>query len=565
MGQKQKGEIDHMISPYGVVPNSRQMEWYQRERSVFFHFGINTFSNKEWGDGTDDPKIFNPLKLDCRQWIREIKDAGFTAAIITAKHHDGFCLWPSQYTEYSVKNSPYQDGKGDILKEFTEACEEFGIKAGVYLSPWDRHEPTWGTDQYNDFYANQLEEILTNYGKLWEFWWDGAGSDTTDYDFERWANLIREFQPNAVIFGSLGATPFVDVRWVGNENGIAGKPCWATVEEIALKEEINSKLNSGALDGERFVPAEVDVSIRPGWFYHPEQDDKIRSPENLLNLWFRSVGSNAGLLLNIPPNRDGLLSEPDISSIRAFGEILMEGFQNNIAEQAVIRASDALHQVTNILSTDFNRYYTFEKNTVPELFFEFDSEIEFNTFMIDEVIEYGHRIRGFELSAAVDGGWQLLWKGECVGYRCAEHFESVRTQKIRLKITGMIDTPAIRFFGLYHIDPALFEVKAASFSDENIMRNGLAFVERDKDSFDVNLGGVIPFNKIIFEGDKIEEYELYVFDGSKYILLRHEDNVQREYIECAFSTLIDWAYKFKINVQKKKKDIEHLKIGVYCC
>lgn len=218
-----KGNLE--LKPYGAIPNERQMEWYSRGRTIFFHFGMNTFTGKEWGDGTESPSLFNPTELCVEQWVKAIKDGGFTTAILTAKHHDGFCLWQTKYTEHSVKNSPYKNGCGDIVREFTEACQKHGIKAGIYLSPWDRHEKTWGKDEYNDFYVGQLTELLTNYGKIWECWWDGAGSTEAVYDWERWAKTVRSLQPDAVIFGSLGATPWVDVRWVGNEKGVAGKPC----------------------------------------------------------------------------------------------------------------------------------------------------------------------------------------------------------------------------------------------------------------------------------------------------------------------------------------------------
>ncbi len=288
------------LKPCGATPNERQMEWYGRERTIFFHFGMNTFTGREWGDGTESPQQFNPSELSCEQWVKAIKDGGFTTAILTAKHHDGFCLWPTKYTEHSVKNSPYKNGQGDIVREFVDACQKHGIKAGIYLSPWDRHEKTWGKDEYNDFYVGQLTELMSNYGKIWECWWDGAGSTEAVYDWERWAKTVRSLQPDAVIFGSLGATPWVDVRWVGNEKGVAGKPCYSTIDPISLVVETTSELNRGKLGGERFIPAEVDVSIRPGWFYHAEQDDMVRSPQNLVNLWFTSIGSNAGFLLNLP-------------------------------------------------------------------------------------------------------------------------------------------------------------------------------------------------------------------------------------------------------------------------
>ena len=251
-----------------VYPSARQVEWMRREKMIFFHFGVNTFTNMEWGDGTESPSIFNPEKLDCRQWIKAIHDAGFTTAILTAKHHDGFCLWPSKYTEHSIKNSPYKDSNGDIVREFTDACAEFGIKAGIYLSPWDRHEKTWNTPDYDDFYVGQLTELLTNYGKIWEVWWDGSQSKNVKYDWARYTDTIRTLQPDAVIFGTLEAEPFVEARWVGNEEGFAGDPCWSTIDSQTIINENTIKLNCGKLDGNRFLPAEADVSIRPGWFYH---------------------------------------------------------------------------------------------------------------------------------------------------------------------------------------------------------------------------------------------------------------------------------------------------------
>jgi alpha-L-fucosidase len=328
------------LMPYGPIPNERQMEWYNREMSAFFHFGMNTFTDKEWGDGTESPEQFNPTELDVRQWVRTIKEAGFKCAILTAKHHDGFCLFQTRQTEHSIKNSPYKNGKGDVVDEFIKACEEYGIKAGLYISPWDRHEKTWGTDDYNDFYEGHLVEMILRYKNIWEIWWDGAGSTEAEYDWDMWAYYIRSSFPNAVIFGSLGATPYVDVRWVGNEKGIAGKPCYATIDESSLVYEYTSELNSGKVDGECFIPAEVDVSIRPGWFYHKDQDDQVRSPENLMKLWFSSVGSNTGLLLNIPPDRRGLLHENDVASLMGFKKLLDKSFEKNSNYQKIVRFGD---------------------------------------------------------------------------------------------------------------------------------------------------------------------------------------------------------------------------------
>ena len=254
------------IKPFGATPGYRQLYHYKLGKKAFFHFGVNTFSGNEWGDGTEKEKSFNPTDMNVRGGVRDVKAAGFKLAIITAKHHDGFCLWPSKYTEHSVKNSPYKDGKGDVIREFTDACREFGLGVGIYISPWDRNSPYWGTPEYSTYYANQLTEIVTQYGKLDEIWWDGAGSLEAKYDWALWASIIRKNQPDAVIFGSMGATPYVEMRWVGTEAGYAGKTHYASVNRESMEKEIVEDLNRGVIGGELYIPAEVDVSIRPGWF-----------------------------------------------------------------------------------------------------------------------------------------------------------------------------------------------------------------------------------------------------------------------------------------------------------
>ena len=273
-----KKSIYDVFSPFGATPSALQTEHMNLEKKAFFHFGINTFTNNEWGDGTERLAAFTPASLDVRQWIHGIKDAGFKLAIITAKHHDGFCLWPSKYTEHSIKNTPYKNGNGDIIKEFTDACREFGIKIGIYISPWDRNSPLWGKDEYSVYYAKQLEEIVTGYGRIDEIWWDGAGSAETRYDWKSWHDIIKKHQPTALIFGSMGATDYVSLRWVGNERGYANERHYASINPESLITEITAELNTGKLGGKRYIPAEVDVSIRPGWFYHEDQDSKIKSP-----------------------------------------------------------------------------------------------------------------------------------------------------------------------------------------------------------------------------------------------------------------------------------------------
>ncbi len=536
------------IKKYGKCPSARQMEWYRRERTIFFHFGMNTFSDREWGDGTENPKDFNPSALDCRQWIRTIKDAGFTMAILTAKHHDGFCLWPSKYTEHSVKNSPYKNGEGDIVREFTDACREYGIKAGIYLSPWDRHEKTWGTDAYNDFYAGQLTELMTNYGKIWECWWDGAGSDKAHYDWGRWAYIVRDKQPDAVIFGALGATPYVEVRWVGNESGVAGDPCFATIYANDLYVQDCDALNTGRIDGELFVPAEADVSIRPGWFYHTEQDEDVRSPENLLKLWFGSVGRNAGLLLNLPPNRQGLLHEKDVQSLRSFNEILTKYTALNLAANAVVHASSVRNAHCSgdmLLDAGEETFYAPEDGCLtPTVEFSFEKSVTFNACMASEMIELGHKVRGFRLDALVDRSWRTVFSASCMGYRQGGYFETVTAQKVRLAITESADVPAIRSLSLYRFAEELFDEEVVDRSQKNLMDSSVAKVEKQNGEYVVYLGGIFPFNTIEFESDAAGAYQLYAFNGSTYAFCSAGRIVAGHNV-CIIQTVPD-SYQFKI-------------------
>ena len=307
-----------------VRPSPQQLAWQELEFIAFIHYTVNAFTDREWGDGTESPAIFNPTQLDVRQWVKTCKDAGMKMIILTAKHHDGFCLWPTQFTEHSVKNSPYKDGRGDIVGELAAACREAGLKLGLYLSPWDRHEPTYGdTASYNEFYKSQLREILSNYGEISEVWFDGAkGPDAKDmeYDWQGYYSLIRELQPNAVI-----AICGPDVRWVGNESGVARETEWSVVNRGISNAQRNNLGGPEALgDGSSLAwhPAETDVSIRPGWFYHASQDDQVKSVEKLLEIYFTSVGRNSVLLLNLPPDQRGLIHENDVQRLRELRKVL---------------------------------------------------------------------------------------------------------------------------------------------------------------------------------------------------------------------------------------------------
>lgn len=321
-----------------AIPSEAQLAWQRDELAMFLHFGVNTFTDREWGDGNEDPAIFDPPRLDARQWARTARAAGFRALILTAKHHDGFCLWPTATTRHSVAASPFRGGKGDVVREFVNACAAEGLRAGLYLSPWDRNHPTYGdSPAYNDVYATQLTELLTGYGKISEVWFDGANGEGPNgrrqvYDWPRVWGLVRQLQPGAVIFSDAGP----DVRWCGNERGVAGDPNWSPVDPAIVRfpgqsdDAVGDALQHGAALGSVWRPAEVDVSIRPGWFYHPAQDSAVRTVDNLMQLYFTSVGRNAKLLLNVPPTRDGLLHETDAARLVGLNERLAAMRSSNI-------------------------------------------------------------------------------------------------------------------------------------------------------------------------------------------------------------------------------------------
>lgn len=316
-------------------PTKAQLAWHDMEFYLFAHFGPNTFTDLEWGHGNEKEEVFNPTQLNCDQWCRVAKAAGAKGIIITAKHHDGFCLWPSKYSTHTIRESKWKNGKGDVLKELSAACEKYGLKFGVYLSPWDRNHPAYGTDKYNDVFANMLKEIFTSYGPIWELWWDGANGEGPDgkkqvYDFPRFEKLIRSISPNTIIFSDIGP----DIRWVGNESGIAGKTNWNTLDTAGFKRGAGAPptdtLNTGNIYGKNWVPAECDVSIRPGWFYHKKEDTSVKSPKQLFELYLKSVGRGACLLLNVPPDGRGLITEYDSAALVDFKKLREESFGNNL-------------------------------------------------------------------------------------------------------------------------------------------------------------------------------------------------------------------------------------------
>jgi alpha-L-fucosidase len=456
-----------------VTPSARQLRWQQLELTAFFHFGVNTYTDKEWGTGKESPSIFNPVLLDANQWVSTVKAAGFKQVIITAKHHDGFCLWPSKYTEHSVKNSPWKNGKGDVVKEVAAACKKQGIGFGVYLSPWDMNSPLYGTDEYNTFFTNQLTELLTQYGRVDEVWFDGANGEGPNgkkqvYDFNRWYSVIRKLQPTATI-----AIMGPDVRWVGTESGMGREQEWSVIpadenmmEKIAdgsqkdvafapkgdkMQKDLGSREKIKHAKGLIWYPAETDVSIRPGWFYHAKEDDKVKSPQRLLDIYFSSVGYNSVLLLNIPPNREGLLSASDVKSLEGFSTLLKKAFANNLAKGAVVKCSNGINTNT-LLDQSYSTYFTTKgKDTVTTIEFTFPSAKTFDVLSLQENISVGQRVEKFLFEYKDGTEWKQVAEGSTIGYKRLLKFKPVTTKQVRLRILSSRLNPTLSSFGLYKL------------------------------------------------------------------------------------------------------------------
>ncbi|WP_217371892.1 alpha-L-fucosidase [Spirosoma rhododendri] len=446
--------------PVGPVPNARQIEWYHREMIAFFHFGMNTFAEVNEGDGSASPQLFNPTALNCNQWTSVLKSAGISTAILVAKHADGFCNWPTAHTNYSVKNSPWKNGKGDVVREFADACKDSGIKAGIYLGPHDRHDSRYGTPDYSDYYASQLSELLRNYGPIWEIWWDGAGADQiTSSFYDRWADTVRTLQPNCVVFGTKNSYRYADCRWMGNESGLSGDPCWSTINPGSIRDEEThiAQLNHGEVAGTAYVPAEVDVSIRPSWFYHREEDAQVKSVAALWDLYFNSVGRNSVLLLNFPPDKRGLVST--IDSARAAGlQYLIKGtFKTNLAAGAVVKSlhpRGGTYKPANLVDNSEQTYYATSDNYVTDtITVDLGKKKTFDVLMLQEVIELGHRTTGWSVDYSADGkNWMPIPEAtgkESIGYKWLIKFKPVTASRVRLRVTSGKAGVAIHTFGIY--------------------------------------------------------------------------------------------------------------------
>ena len=458
---------------YGSIPSQRQRDWHQLERYCFLHFGINTFTDSEWGTGGENENLFNPTNFDADQIIATIAKSGFKAAILTCKHHDGFCLWPTKYTEHSVKNSHWKNGKGDVVKEISEACKKYGIKFGIYLSPWDRNSALYGKPEYITYYRNQLKELLTNYGEIFEVWFDGAnGGDgyygganekreidrKVYYDWENTFSLVRELQPNACIFSDIGP----DIRWCGNESGYVKDSCWNAYTPHGMNNDDpgigytkSDEGETGTINGKSWIPSEVDVSIRPGWFYHEKENAKVKNLNSLKEIYFKSVGNGASWILNIPPDRTGQINSNDSKALNEFQNYLTKSFSRNLLLDAKIIASETRGNkkqfaASNLLDNNNKKYWAVNDNTTSaSLTFTLNAKEEFNCFEIKEYIDLGQRIQSFKIEIWEDNKWKPIYKGTTIGYKKLAKFENVTASKIRLTFINSLACPIIESVGLY--------------------------------------------------------------------------------------------------------------------
>lgn len=442
-GSTDEGGKEKMI----VKPSGQQLAWQELEMGMFIHFGMNTFTDREWGDGNEDPRWFNPTEFDARQWVSVAKEAGFKYIVLTAKHHDGFCLWQTRYTEHSVKNSQWRNGKGDVVKEVAKACDEIGVKFGFYLSPWDRHEKTYGTPDYDRFFVNQLTELLTEYGEVVEVWFDGAYGGPPGkehkYHWRKYYEVVRKLQPNALI-----AICGPDIRWVGNEEGVAPET------NLSVQDATPFHICLG-ITGKVWYPAECDVSIRPGWFWHAKEDDKLKSLEHLIDIYFKSVGRNSVLLLNVPPNNKGLIPAPDVQRLMEWRKTLDKTFATDFALNKPVTASSTRPDTKPSNAVD-GRKRTFwaPQSSETESWLEVDLQqpTTFNVAMVQEHIAEGQRVSRYRIEAWDGNNWKVIARGTTIGYKKLDRFEKVTAVKVRLVIESALAEPLIQSFGLFRME-----------------------------------------------------------------------------------------------------------------
>ncbi|HTS25398.1 MAG TPA: alpha-L-fucosidase [Bryobacteraceae bacterium] len=461
-------------APYGAIPSGRQLRWHALETTAFLHFTVNTFTDQEWGYGDEDPNLFNPAAFDADAIVNALASAGMRGVILTCKHHDGFCLWPSATTSHSVRSSSWRAGKGDVVRELSDAARRHDLKFGVYLSPWDRNCPQYGTPQYIEIYRRQLTELLTNYGPIFEVWHDGAnGGDgfyggarekrtidkRTYYDWPRTWELVRSLQPDAVIFSDVGP----DVRWVGNERGIAGDPCWAAYDPVGMDGgaaspgDVREKESpAGHRHGTKWLPAECDVSIRPGWFWHERENARVKTPAQLIDLYYKSVGRGANLLLNVPPNRDGLLQAEDLAALKAFGDYRRATFARNLAARGKITSSNTRHNSrvyspANLLDGRPDTFWAADDSVLrPDVTIDLGRETTAGVIRIAEAIRFGQRIDAVSVERWNSGAWEAVATATSIGPRRLIRLEKpLSASRWRLRVTQASASPVLSEFALF--------------------------------------------------------------------------------------------------------------------
>ena len=457
--------------PVGPTPSENQMRWQEMEYYAFIHFSLNTYTDQSWGYGDEALSLFNPEQLDARQWARICKEAGMTGIIFTAKHHCGFCMWPSEYTEYSVKNTPWKDGKGDVVKELADACKEYGLKFGVYLSPWDRNSAVYGQPEYVTYFRNQMRELLTNYGPVFETWFDGANGGNgyygganetrridakTYYEWPETFRMIRELQPEIVIWNDGGDRG--DLRWVGTEAGYVGETNWSLLNHDG--DVPFEMLHYGLEDGDSWVCAEVNTSIRPEWFYHPSEDMKVKTVPKLMETYYQSVGRNATLLLNVPIMPNGLIHPTDEQRLKEFAQARAEAFAVNLAADAKASADNVRGRKYNARKAVDGKKETYwateDGCTSASLTIDLGSPRTVNRILAQEYIRLGQRVKSFEVAVDRDGSWETVAEGTTIGYKRILLFKTVETSKVRLTIKDAKACPLISNVELYHA-PQLLE------------------------------------------------------------------------------------------------------------
>ncbi len=455
-------------APVLPIPSTEQLAWHQMEMNAFVHFTTNTFTDREWGYGDESPNIFNPTEFDANQWVNTLKETGFKGLILTCKHHDGFCLWPSKYTEHSVKNSLWKKGSGDVVREVADACKREGLKFGIYLSPWDRNHKDYGSLVYVDYYRNQLKELFTQYPDAFEMWFDGAnGGDgfyggkretrkidgRTYYDWLTTLELVRKMDPKIIFFSDAGP----GVRWAGNEKGIAGETNWCTISPDTLyagKAGIEKLLNQGNENGTQWIPAECDVSIRPGWFYHAKEDTLVKTPEQLFEIYLKSVGRGSLFLLNVPLDKRGLFHENDVKSLQGFRKLLHEEFKTNLALHASVkgefRGKDEVYSPNNLTDGNSETYWTLDDEYSSGTFeIELPKASQVKYIVLQEYIKLGQRVKSFSVEVRRDDQWLKVAEATTIGYKRILKIDPVETDKIRITILASKACPILSNIAVY--------------------------------------------------------------------------------------------------------------------